>query len=162
MYTRRKLNQSLALLAASALGTTPGLSWSKNSNQDDWFMPDEGEPHQRTWMAFGASKDVWGGKLLPEVQRNLATIARTIAQFEPVAMLVRREDEATARALVGSSKDVELVVCPLDDLWVRDSGPVFVVTEDGRKAGVDFNFNGWGSQIAQATIRRFLRAHLNH
>lgn len=28
--------------------------------------------------------------------------------------------------------------------------------------GFDFNFNGWGSQIAQATIRRFLRAHLNH
>jgi acetyl esterase/lipase len=28
--------------------------------------------------------------------------------------------------------------------------------------GFDFNFNGWGSQIAQATIRRFLRAHLNY
>ena len=25
-----------------------------------WFMPDEGEPHKRTWMAFGASEDIWG------------------------------------------------------------------------------------------------------
>ncbi len=107
-------------------------------------MPDEREPHERTWMAFGASKDVWGAKLLPEVQRNLATIARTIARFEPVTMLVRKGDLATAKKLVGD--EVELVVCPLDDLWMRDTGPVFVVNEEGDRAAIDFNFNGWGEK----------------
>ncbi|MET4429736.1 agmatine deiminase [Mycolicibacterium sp. 624] len=57
-----------------------------------WRMPEEGDPHKRTWMAFGASETIWGAALLPEVRRNLATIARTIAQFEPVSMLVRSED----------------------------------------------------------------------
>ena len=95
-------------------------------------------------MAFGASKDVWGAKLLPEVQRNLATIARTIARFEPVTMLVRKGDLATAKKLVGD--EVELVVCPLDDLWMRDTGPVFVVNEEGDRAAIDFNFNGWGEK----------------
>jgi agmatine deiminase len=107
-------------------------------------MPDEAEPHKRTWMAFGARKDIWGGKLLPEVQRNLATIALTIARFEPVSMLVRQEDHARARQLVGSG--VELLVSPLDDLWMRDMGPVFVTRSSGEKAGVDFNFNGWGDK----------------
>ncbi len=107
-------------------------------------MPDEREPHERTWMAFGASKDVWGAKLLPEVQRNLATIARTIARFEPVTMLVRKGDLATAKKLVGD--EVELVVCPLDDWWMRDTGPVFVVNEEGDRAAIDFNFNGWGEK----------------
>ncbi len=114
------------------------------SSKTVWRMPDEGEPHQRTWMAFGAQQDVWGAKLLPEVQRNLALIARTIARFEPVSMLVTTEDYAVARKLVG--KDIELIVCPLDDLWIRDSGPVFVVGEKARKGGVDFNFNGWGKK----------------
>lgn len=107
-------------------------------------MPDEAEPHKRTWMAFGASEKIWGKKLLPEVHRNLATLARTIAKFEPVSMLVRESEYDLARELVGPS--VELIISPLDDLWMRDIGPVFVLTRQGEKAGVDFNFNGWGEK----------------
>lgn len=115
-----------------------------SSDRKLWFMPDEGEPHQRTWMAFGASRKIWGKKLLPDVQRNLATIALAIAQYEPVSMLVRHSDVPLAQQLMGSK--VELIVCPLDDLWMRDTGPVFVATENGDKAAVDFNFNGWGGK----------------
>jgi len=50
-------------------------------------MPDEGDRHKRTWMAFGASAKIWGDNLLPDVQRNLALIANTIVEFEPVTML---------------------------------------------------------------------------
>ena len=107
-------------------------------------MPDEAAPHKRTWMAFGASKQVWGSKLLPVVRRNLATIANTIAMYEPVTMLVRESDHATAKKLLNAA--VELIVCPLDDLWLRDTGPVFVVNQQGTKAGIDFNFNGWGEK----------------
>ena len=105
-------------------------------------MPDEGEPHKRTWMAFGAQKRIWGAKLLPEVQQNLALIARTIAAFEPVTMLVRKEDFVTAQKLL--DKQIDLVVCPLNDLWIRDTGAVFVVAQNRTKVGIDFNFNGWG------------------
>ena len=115
-------------------------------DQGDWFMPDESEPHKRTWMAFGASEKIWGKRLLPEVRRNLATLARTIAMYEPVSMLVRKNEYDLARELVGSS--VELIISPLDDLWMRDTGPVFVLTEQGKKAGIDFNFNGWGEKQA--------------
>ena len=46
-------------------------------------------------------------------------------------MLVRQKDLNIAKKLLSSS--VELVVSPLDDLWIRDTGPVFVVTEQGAK-----------------------------
>src|SRR5882757_4341281 len=90
-----------ALVAAACTGGAPS-SESDSSGDDDqrtWRMPEEGEPHERTWMAFGASAAIWGAELLPEVRRNLATIA----QFEPVSMLVRREDIDLARGLVGPS-----------------------------------------------------------
>jgi agmatine deiminase len=143
MSTRREFIQSIGVLAGGMfLGCSSGAF--SMTNDKVWFMPDEGDPHKRTWMAFGASKKVWGGTLLPEVQRNLATIALTVAKYEPVSMLVREEDYATARTLMG--KAVDLIPFPLDDLWMRDIGPVFVITEAGKKAGIGFNFNGWGEK----------------
>ncbi|MFE3442634.1 agmatine/peptidylarginine deiminase [Nocardia sp. NPDC059180] len=142
---------------------TEALSSLLLGDADDgrrWSMPDEGEPHKRTWMAFGASKDVWGRRLLPQVRHDLALIATTISRFEPVSMLVRPDELDIARHLIGGA-NVELVVAQLDDLWIRDTGPVFVKGDHGR-AGVDFNFNGWGKKqrhrydrkVAEVVARR--------
>lgn len=144
MITRRGLGKSLGILTAATLLSAARHACAMTNSRDVWFMPDEGGPHARTWMAFGASAQIWGKQLLPQVQHNLATIALTIAQYEPVSMLVRQSDFTRAQQLMGSA--VELMVSPLDDLWMRDTGPVFVVTEHGDKAGVDFNFNGWGAK----------------
>jgi agmatine deiminase len=146
MINRRSFIKSASALATTALLVDVKGAFAMSNNKDMWFMPDEGDPHLRTWMAFGASKKIWGKKLLPQVQRNLATIALTIAKYEPVSMLVRQADMPVAQRLMGDK--VELISCPLDDLWMRDTGPVFVVTENGDKAAVDFNFNGWGQKQA--------------
>lgn len=115
-----------------------------HGSNGSWFMPDEADPHHCTWMAFGASEEIWGDDLLPAVQEDLARIARTIAQYEPVKMLVREQEYEIAAELCGP--DVELIVFPTNDLWIRDTGPVFVIDDEGNKAGVDFNFNGWGEK----------------
>ncbi|WP_256260980.1 agmatine/peptidylarginine deiminase [Shewanella sp. NIFS-20-20] len=136
--------QKAGILTASLImGCRVGAS-GKEEYTDGWFMPDESDPHKRTWMAFGASAAIWGRDLLPEVQRNLATLAQTIAKYEPVSMLVRENEYDLAREMVGDT--VQLIVSPLDDLWIRDTGPVFVITEQGKKAAVNLNFNGWGEK----------------
>ncbi len=109
-------------------------------------MPDEGARHKRTWMAFGASARIWGRWLLPRVQRDLATIANIIVRYEPVTMLVRADEIALAESLLDPA--VEIVQCPMDDLWIRDTGPTFLVADDGSRSAVDFNFNGWGEKQA--------------
>ncbi len=108
------------------------------------MMPEESGLHARTWMAFGADERIWGGELMPEVQRNLAAIATTIARFEPVSMLVRPRELELAQSLV-SGTNVELIAAEIDDLWIRDTGPVFVTGSTGR-AAADFNFTGWGNK----------------
>src|SRR3990170_4855137 len=120
------------LVACRGRGKAKRMRTLSNS----WVMPDESAPHRRTWMAFGASEKIWGDDLLPSVQENLATIARTIAKYEPVKVLVRKEDYEIAAKLCGT--DVELIVFPIDDLWMRDTGPVFVVNKQGETAGIDF------------------------
>lgn len=148
MSTRRAFIQSFGVVTVANLLGVAQQGVAVTNRNSRWLMPDESHPHRRTWMAFGASRSLWGRKLLPEAQRNLATIALTIARYEPVSILVREADLQLAQRLMGS--EVELVVCPLDDLWMRDTGPVFVLTEQGDKAAVDFNFNGWGQKQAFA------------
>ncbi len=82
---RRDFIQTMAVLTAGELLQAKGVFAIAN-DKNTWRMPDEADPHKRTWMAFGASKQVWGSKLLAEVQRNLATIALTIAKYQPVSM----------------------------------------------------------------------------
>ena len=123
-----------ALIGTAALAAGASLAQSRKSSQpkavdQDWFMPDESAPHTRTWMAFGASAAIWGDDLLPLVQRNLATLARTIGQFEPVHMLVRPRERKIAQGLLGDARNVSLIDCPSDDLWIRDTGPTFVINK---------------------------------
>ena len=121
-----------------------GLGASTTGAGTAWYMPDEAAEHKRTWMAFGASVRIWGNRLLPEVRRNLALVANTIADYEPVSILVRENEVPVAKRLLASA--VEVIACPLDDLWIRDTGPVFVLSEAGEMAAVDFHFNGWGEK----------------
>ena len=109
-------------------------------------MPDEAARHKRTWMAFGAREEIWGRRLIRRVQADVALVARTIARYEPVSMLVRPEDQATAKQLLQGAA-VTLVPFALDDLWMRDTGPTFVIAA-GKLGGVDLNFNGWGGKQA--------------
>ena len=121
-------------------------SYETLGREPGWFMPDEGEPHRRTWMAFGAQRRIWGRHLLPEVRRNLIAIANAIAPYEPVSMLVREGDYGRVKGAV--HPDVALIVARMDDLWIRDTGPTFVLSEHGAKAAVNLNFNGWGEKQA--------------
>jgi agmatine deiminase len=111
-------------------------------------MPEEGEPHAATWMAFGPSSKIWGRRLRDGARENLAEIAKAIATHEPLKMLVRAEDQEIAERLCGPA--VTLVTQPIDDLWMRDTGPVFVKGPEGTLSGVDFNFNGWGEKQAHS------------
>jgi agmatine deiminase len=109
-------------------------------------MPAETEPHERTWMAWPTSGYTLGhtAEEADEARTAWAAVAAAVARFEPVSMVVAPEDVDVARDRLG--EQVELHVAPLDDAWMRDMGPTFVVDENGRLGAVDWVFNGWGAQ----------------
>lgn len=111
-------------------------------------MPDEGSPQRAVWMAFAARESIWGARLGQPVQQALARIANAISVHHPVRMLVNPEDLATARQLCGPN--VQLVEYAIDDLWMRDTGCVFVRNARGERTALSFNFNGWGNKQAHA------------
>lgn len=147
MTTRRNFMKQGLLVSGGALGAgslATKLSAAPQAQAGIWRMPDEAATHAATWMAFGPAERIWGKKLLAVARRDLARIAKAIAAHEPLKMLVRDEDYDEAERLCGA--DVHLITQPIDDLWMRDTGPVFVKNQSGQIAAVGFNFNGWGDK----------------
>ncbi len=144
MIKRRTFLQYSALVTGSTLISSSTLQ----AQQSKWFMPEESETHERTWMSFVASYDIWEDRQVPEVQKNLADIAMTIAKFEPLSILVRKKDFTLVEELLGGLNNhkypIDLIPFELNDLWMRDTGPAFVINDNSEKAAINFNFNGWG------------------
>jgi agmatine deiminase len=107
-------------------------------------MPAEWTRHERTLMAWPCRDELWG-RTLEAAREDYAAVANAIAAFEPVTMVARPADVADARARLDGGVDV--LAQPLDDSWLRDSGPVFVTDGDGGRAGIHFQFNAWGERF---------------
>jgi agmatine deiminase len=107
-------------------------------------MPAEWAAHERTLMAWPAREDLWG-ELWDDAQAVYAEVANAIAAFEPVTMVARPQDRRRARRLCGGGVTVSEL--PIDDSWMRDCGPIFVLDGAGRRAAVDFGFNAWGEKF---------------
>ena len=145
-FTRRGF-----ILTATSLALLPATR-SRAEEEKNWMATvlAEAEPHARTWMAWPAMPDFYGGPgaYFESVQQTLGRLAAAIAENEPVSMAASRDQHALAARLCGPR--VELVDIPTDDMWARDSAPVFVRKADGTIAAVDFGFNGWGGKQPHA------------
>jgi agmatine deiminase len=96
-----------------------------------------------------------GSDTLNSARIAWSDVANTIARYEPVTLIADVNDGEAARALTGDR--VTVIERPLDDAWVRDSGPTF--TRSGHQLGaVDWVFNGWGAQTWAAWERDALLA----
>ncbi len=107
-------------------------------------MPPEWAPHERTLMAWPARASLWGSELAA-AKREYAGVANAIAAFEPVLMVAAPGAGEEARAACTAA--VEVVELPLDDSWLRDSGPIVVSDGAGERVAVCFRFNAWGKKF---------------
>lgn len=125
-------------------------------------MPAEWERHERTWMAWPNRQDTYPHDFV-QAKREFASVAHTIRRYEPVAMVVDPADIREAKDHLGS--DVEIVEFPVNDSWARDTGPCFVINNQGELAGVDLIHNCWGGNYEpfddDAKLARRILRHLD-
>jgi len=110
-------------------------------------MPPEWAPHERTLIAWPARAELWGDQLVA-AKATYAGVIAAIARFEPVLVVANVGDgpEATEACGSGHAHAVEVVEEPIDDSWLRDSGPIVLRNGGGDRTAVDFRFNGWGEK----------------
>jgi agmatine deiminase len=108
--------------------------------------PAEWSHHRAMWLGFPSHGDLWEEDLA-SAQAEVAALARALAGpgAERVRLMVRGDEaEAAARALLEGS-GVEIVRGQFGDIWLRDTGPIFV--KDGEETvAAAFRFNGWGGK----------------
>ncbi|MEM9254780.1 MAG: agmatine deiminase family protein [Pseudomonadota bacterium] len=132
---------SKSVLVTGLLSASQSLAGSR------WMAPAEADPHTATWMSWPTSSGIYGDEAyLESVQEHLGRLARAIARFEPVLMAAPAGAFERVRALCGSG--VRPIDVPTNDMWMRDTGPVFLRSEQGGLIATDFNFNGWGGRQA--------------
>ncbi|MBD0743088.1 agmatine deiminase family protein [Streptomyces sp. CBMA152] len=140
----------IGVLAPASAACGPGDSPAQPSSSSpaagetpaDRRFGAEWDSHARTFMSWPALDSVWGEQL-PSVREDIARVARAVAEYEPVVLMARPDQQAAAQKACGSQ--VEVVPLAVDDLWARDTVPVFV-EENGHTLGVDLNFSGWGNK----------------
>ena len=104
-------------------------------------MPPEWAPHAATWMGFPRDSYAESGLNREAAQDAWSAVANAISDYEPVRMLCHPEDLTAAKRKLSASIDVMPVT--LNDAWLRDIGPTFVL-EDEALLAIDWQFNGWG------------------
>jgi agmatine deiminase len=127
-------------------------------------VPAEFAPHERTLMSWptAARRPVLWRDRLDEARGVYAEVARSIVRHEPVTMIAAPAEAEGAASMCGD--DVDIFAAPIDDAWIRDSGPIIVVALDGARHAVHFRFNAWGEKYtpfdADATIGTRVASHL--
>ena len=109
-------------------------------------MPIEGHTQDRLWLAWPSSGYTLGDTEaeVEEARTTWAAVANAASEFQPVTVVVHPGDEAVAKRYLAGS--ITLLSAALNDAWMRDIGPSFVIGDNGKLGAVNFVFNGWGAQ----------------
>ncbi|MDG3006107.1 agmatine deiminase family protein [Paludisphaera mucosa] len=121
-------------------------------------MPAEWEPHEATWIAWPYNHEDWPGKFAP-TPWVYSEIVRVLSRHEKSVVVVVADGamkRAAAKVLEKAGVNLERVrffKAATDRVWLRDSGPTFVVRDgapsgvEGEPAGpvamVNWKFNAW-------------------
>lgn len=110
-----------------------------------YTLPPEWHPQDWIWIGFPHDPVEWPG-FLDAAQVQMAQFASAVAESgQEVRLIVRDEaNRARARALVSSK--VKLETRRYGDVWLRDTGPLVVMDQAGRRRAMRFGFNGWGGK----------------
>jgi agmatine deiminase len=118
-------------------------------------QPAEWKTHKACWLAYPYNVKEWGTPLAA-AQQEFVALCEAIADIDPLTKEPRGEQlevlaanfdvlEQARHALANVPSNFHLI--PYDDIWLRDSAPIFVARPEGQTAAVQFQFNVWGHKF---------------
>lgn len=113
-------------------------------------FPAEWEPQAAVWFAWPTREDLWPS-VLPKVREQLASLYVLAARFQTVCVLCPKAAQAELQVLMEQAGDpsrVTLYDYQTDDVWCRDYGPLFLLSEDSSELCIaDWVYNAWGNKF---------------
>lgn len=117
-------------------------------------MPAEWHPHSATQLHWPSNPETWPGERLEKAEKVYLDIIEALAPHERIHLLV--ENDRIHKHAFGLMEArgidlsrIEFHVQPINDVWARDCGPIFVSRERGgaeEYAITDWEYNAWGGK----------------
>ncbi len=125
----------------------------KNQNNLPYRMPAEWEPHSAIWLAWPYDAETFPERV-EKAEAAFAEIISTVHMSEVVELLVldqgmrQKAEELLTSAGVDTAR-VNFHITDYADVWLRDTGPIFVKDQAGRIVITKWRFNAWGNKFPE-------------
>ena len=115
---------------------------------NEFRMPAEWEPQKSVWISWPHNKNDWPG-MFEKIPNVVGKIIKYLANHQRIDLLVN-----TNKIMYEARKKLKRTGCKLsnikfhkiktDRLWLRDSGPIFLINKKTRKKiMLNFKFTAW-------------------
>jgi len=107
----------------------------------------EWERHEATWIAWPHNLNTWPNRFT-NIPLATERMVRTLAEVEQVHLLGGTPAaNAQAKHSLSDVKRLTIHETNTNDCWIRDYGPTFLLSNDGRRLGATrWQFNAWGGK----------------
>ena len=97
--------------------------------------PAEWESQHCTWLSWPHNEKEWGKKRLQKIRDFYIELISKILNFQDINLIFPNEEllHTTSLEIVNSKFNLNKIILPNNDIWIRDYGPFFMVTIDGKK-----------------------------
>lgn len=126
----------------------------ETADTETYVFPDENEKHEGTWLIW-PHEHTYGKAYARSLEPIWIQMTKALAEGENVHILAYDETLKKHIAAVLSENsvntaNVNYVIAESDDVWARDTGPMFVRDQEGHLHIADFAFDGWGGKTPYA------------
>ena len=124
-----------------------------NEKNPNYIMPAEWEPHEAIWLAWPYDEITFPDRV-EKAEDVFVRMIKALEGSERVELLVLDEEmKERAReklAAGGVGEDAVIFrVTDYADVWLRDTGPIFVRNGSGGKVITKWIFNSWGGKFPE-------------
>ncbi len=122
-----------------------------NATEILYTMPDESEPHEGTWLHWGHQYQ-FGVTYRNRLDATWVAMTKALISSEKVHIVAYDEIEkvriiALLNAGGVSLTNIDFKIYKTDDVWARDTGPIYAKDKNGKLVIEDWGFNGWGKKF---------------
>nr|WP_232278799.1 agmatine deiminase family protein [Paenibacillus sp. 481] len=122
----------------------------KNQTLGKYTMPEESSKHEGTWLQWPHNY-TYGKGHKENLEDIWVEMTSALSEGENVHIIAydKYEKEYIYDLLYdeGVNMDkIDFYIVPTDDVWARDTAPIFVYDNDNNLKLMDWGFNGWGKK----------------